>query len=237
MGMFGGCTNIIRRHSRCSCGEPGEKPLEKEPFIIGDKGSDRPEAANWRILFRRGPNDSFIIAIAASEVGLKTNLGIFTNKRIYMIGLTSYAKPAMEMVKWTYPDSSPASGSIALASRDNSLPSGLNYGTVVPAKSSSENCDPLRLNMDYSIKVSHGETPNWLPLSAYDCGGTMTYIKFPADIGRVSAPALFIVNRDGGLEPQTIVAAQNFYKIDRSFTAAELRIGSTVVSVTKTQKK
>lgn len=144
--------------------------------------------------------------------GISTNVFIPTNRRTYQLDVTAYKRRAMDMVRWTYPERSPAAPDTFVVHEPG--------------------FDPTTLNRDYRIEVVGGERPRWTPVAAFDLG-IRSYVEFPANIGQVSAPALFVVE-DGGLaSPAPFRPRGRFYEIDRTFSVAELRQGETVVRITR----
>lgn len=188
--------------------EPGEQMPGKA--AIGD-----PDPARWLVEktvagSEKGPVVALLIKPGLA--GLSTNVFIPTNRRIYQLDVTSYARRAMDMVRWTYPERS-SSAPDAFVARDTPF-------------------DPTTLNRDYRIDVVGGARPRWTPVAAFDLG-TRSYIEFPANIGQVSAPALFVIDEGGLATPAPFRPRGRFYEIDRVFGTAELRQGETVVRITR----
>ena len=186
--------------------EPGEQMPGKA--AIGD-----PDPARWLVEKTtagspKGPVVALLIKPGAS--GISTNVFIPTNRRTYQLDVTSYARRAMDMVRWTYPER-----------------------TAAPEPAPAEApFDPATLNRDYRIDVVEGERPRWTPVAAFDVG-SRSYVEFPANIGQVSAPALFVLDEGGLAIPAPFRPRGRFYEIDRTFSAAELRQGETVVRITR----
>jgi type IV secretion system protein VirB9 len=187
--------------------EPGEQMPGKA--AIGD-----PDPARWLVEkttagSAKGPVVALLIKPGAP--GIATNVFIPTNRRTYQLDVTSYTKRAMDMVRWTYPERSPATPELPAAEAP---------------------FDPAMLNRDYRIDVVEGDRPRWTPVAAFDVG-TRSYVEFPANIGQVSAPALFVLDEGGLALPAPFRPRGRFYEIDRTFSAAELRQGETVVRITR----
>jgi type IV secretion system protein VirB9 len=186
--------------------EPGEQMPGKA--AIGD-----PDPARWLVEkttagSAKGPVVALLIKPGAA--GISTNLFVPTSRRVYQLDVTSYARRAMDMVQWRYPE------------RSLGMPEPV--AAEVPF-------DPALLNRNYRIEVARGSRPRWTPVAAFDLGAR-SYVEFPANIGEVSAPALFVLD-DGLAQPAPFRPRGRFYEIDRTFGAAELRQGDTVVRITR----
>ena len=188
--------------------EPGEQMPGKA--AIGD-----PDPARWLVEktvagSEKGPVVALLIKPGGE--GISTNVFIPTNRRTYQLDVTSYKKRAMDMVRWSYPErAAPAEESFTV--RETAF-------------------DPTTLHRDYRIDVVDGERPRWTPVAAFDLGAK-SYVEFPANIGQVSAPALFVIDESGLASPAPFRPRGRFYEIDRVFGAAELRQGETVVRITR----
>ena len=198
--------------------QPGEQVIGK---MLGN-----PDPVDWMVNeTAAGPQGSRmpIVTVKPGTPGISTNLLITTNFRTYQIDLKSYAKRAMDSVKWTYPNG----GFIASSGQPHTNVS--QDGIVMQAA-----FDPMSINRGYTIEVVRGDRPKWTPVAAYDVGAK-TYLEFPADIGRIPAPPLFVINEGGLASPVTFRPRGRFYEIDQVFSRAELRManpdGDTVVRI------
>ena len=198
--------------------QPGEQVIGK---MLGN-----PDPVDWMVNeTAAGPQGSRmpIVTVKPGTAGISTNLLITTNFRTYQIDLKSYARRAMDSVKWTYPNG----GFIASSGQSNTNVS--QDGIVMQAA-----FDPMSINRGYTIEVVRGDRPKWTPVAAYDVGAK-TYLEFPADIGRIPAPPLFVINEGGLASPVTFRPRGRFYEIDQVFSRAELRManpdGDTVVRI------
>ena len=101
------------------------------------------------------------------RAGLKTNLVVTTDRRIYLLELTSTESAWMASVSWDYPqDRLDALNAQAQAARQvTPLAAGLSI-------------DQLRFRYDIT-----GDKPAWRPLRAFD-DGQKVYIQFPAGIAQ-----------------------------------------------------
>jgi type IV secretion system protein VirB9 len=191
--------------------EPGER-LGK--FMIGE-----PDPADWLVehtTAMTAKGQQFVVLIKPGRAGIDTNLFLPTSKRTYQLDVKSYAKRAMDWVRWTYPEQEQAANSLLA----NSAPT-----------CSGDVFDPTSLDRSYSITVAQGESPRWMPVSAFSLGGK-SYVEFPARLGQIPAPSLFMASSNG-LSPAQFRARGRFYEIDRQVQAAELHQGGTVVRITR----
>lgn len=192
--------------------EPGETLVsvaagDTARWSVGDTTSGAAEAQRTHIM------------IKPQAVGLRTNLVIMTDRRVYHLMLESVAASAMVAVRWSY-----AGDSLVSIRRET---------TSVPASGAASRApDPTSLNFDYVVR---GDKPAWRPRRAFD-DGRQTFIEFPASLDRGSAPPFFVVGEDGRSELINYRVAGHYYVIDRLFDVGELRIGEkkqTVVRVCK----
>lgn len=148
------------------------------------------------------------ILVKPYSAGLKTNLVITTDRRVYHVQLESTRGTAMAAISWTYPEDE----LLALAA----------------AREAAEAAAPVAaglqlegLRFGYAIS---GDEPVWRPLRAFD-DGRQTFIQFPASIEVGEAPPLFIIGADGKAELVNYRMWGRYYVVDRIFDAAELRLG------------
>lgn len=210
--------------------DPGEKYISA---AVGDTSSEEKDsrARNWMVSATmagssQGPRS--VVIVRAAEAGLKTNVFIATDRRWYQLDVTSYAKRAMDIVKWTYPNSIP--------SQVVPVQMGLQQAALSKQETpDSGGCNPLRLNMNYKIDVRSGSKPDWTPVRAYDCGGQKTYIAFPDNLGRMAAAVpLFVINDNSDLAlPAQYRPVGNIYEVATQFKVAELRQGGTIVRISR----
>ncbi|MES2904297.1 MAG: P-type conjugative transfer protein TrbG [Pseudomonadota bacterium] len=147
--------------------------------------------------------------------GLRTNLVITTDRRVYHLQLDSRASTAMVSLSWTYPQDD----LIALQRADASMPvaAGLALGA---------------LRFGYRIS---GHNPSWRPVRAFD-DGRQTFIEFPATIATGQAPPLFVIGDSGQAELVNYRIAGRYYVVDRLFARAELRLGAKRQSIVRIER-
>jgi type IV secretion system protein VirB9 len=180
--------------------QPGETLIsvaagDTARWVIGDTTSGTGAARRMHIL------------VKPSAVGLRTNLVITTDRRVYHVQLESTARTAMASISWTYPQDE------LLALRPGeaaALDRPVAAGVAVEA-----------LNFGYSIE---GDDPPWRPLRAFD-DGSQVFIEFPASLAQGEAPPLFVRGEGGRTELVNYRLRGRYYVVDRLFQAAELRLG------------
>jgi P-type conjugative transfer protein TrbG len=176
-------------------------------WVIGDTTSGSGSSRRTHIL------------VKPSESGLRTNLIIATDRRVYHLELRSEARGSMPSLSWTYPE-------------DELLALRRSEAAAVAATSVSDGLTVEALNFGYRIE---GDSPDWRPVRAFD-DGRQVFIEFPAGLAASEAPPLFLLGADGGAELVNYRLRGRYYVVDRLFTAAELRLGQKrqqVVRITR----
>jgi type IV secretion system protein VirB9 len=179
--------------------EPGETLVsvaagDTVRWVIGDTTSGSGGARRTHIL------------VKPSAVGLRTNLVIATDRRVYHVQLESTARTAMAGISWTYP----ADTLLALRGEID--------GTDAPA---AAGIAVESLNFGYSIE---GGDPRWRPIRAFD-DGRQVFIELPSSLAEGEAPPLFVLGTSGRPELVNYRLRGRYYVVDRLFEAAELRLG------------
>ena len=139
--------------------------------------------------------------------GIRTNLVIATDRRIYHVAAASTVRTAMATISWTYPQES------MTIVRSSVAPP--------PAPVAEPGLAVEDLNFGYRIE---GDNAAWRPVRAFD-DGHQTFIEFPPVLGDGLAPPLFAIGADGKAELVNYRVKGHFYIVDRLFAAAELRFG------------
>ena len=163
-------------------------------WIVGDTSSGSGTARRTHILVK---------PVAA---GLRTNLVIATDRRVYHVDAESGVRSPLVGISWIYPDD-------ALVALRGPAPTA---DEVVSAAVAVDG-----LNFDYRIE---GDRPHWRPLRAFD-DGRQLFIQFPPDLGKGEAPPLFVTGDGGRAELVNYRISGRYYVVDRLFAAAELRLG------------
>ena len=147
------------------------------------------------------------ILVKPAALGLRTNLVITTDRRVYHLDLQSGAR-AMTSIAWTYPQDE----LLALEKQQAVLAAPEPVAGPVAVE---------RLNFNYAIE---GDAPVWRPIRAFD-DGTQVFIEFPAAMANGEAPPLFVIGSSGKAELVNYRLRGRYYVVDRLFGAAELRLG------------
>lgn len=163
-------------------------------WVIGDTRSGAGDGRRTHIL------------VKPSAIGLRTNLVIATDRRVYHLQLESTARTAMASISWTYP----ADALLALQRDTGGAEPPVTTGVAVEA-----------LHFGYSIE---GDDPPWRPLRAFD-DGRQVFIEFPAGMANGEAPPLFVLGKTKAAELVNYRVRGRYYVVDRLFEAAELRLG------------
>ena len=210
---------------------PGEKLISKAAgdtvrWVIGETAGGGNGAGLTQTL----------VMIKPLQGGLRTNIVLTTDQRVYLIDALSHADPVYtSMVSWQYPADEMRELQLTravaqvqtLARQANVVDSGLNLS---------------RLNFNYDIRPGGGSVfrsamaPRWEPVRVFD-DGSKTYIQFPANLDSSDAPPLFLVGPQNTAELVNYRFVGGYYVVDRLFSVAELRLGEkpqTIVRITAT---
>jgi type IV secretion system protein VirB9 len=156
------------------------------------------------------------ILVKPVRADLKTNLVITTNRRLYLLELTSTEKNWMASISWDYP-------------RDRLL---LLQRQAQQADKVMPVADGITLEkLAFRYQIS-GDAPSWRPLRAFD-DGEHVYIQFPVGIAQGELPPLFVVGTAGKAELVNYRYRAPYYVVDRLFAVAELRLGADIPQVVK----
>lgn len=181
--------------------QPGERLIDVSAgdtvrWIVGDSmsGSGTTQRPN--------------LQVKPVRAGLKTNLVVTTDRRIYLLELTSTEAAWMASVSWDYPQD-----------RLDALNAQSQAARQVTPLAAGLSVDQLRFRYDIT-----GDKPAWRPLRAFD-DGRKVYIQFPAGIAQGELPPLFLVAPEGDLQLVNHRYQAPYYIVDRLFGAVELRLG------------
>jgi type IV secretion system protein TrbG len=164
-------------------------------WVIGDTTSGSGSSRRTHIL------------VKPSAVGLRTNLVITTDRRVYHVQVESTARTAMASISWTYP----ADELLAVQRGEG----------AAEAAAVADGIAVEALNFGYRIE---GDDPPWRPVRAFD-DGSQVFIEFPSTLGQGEAPPLFVSGAGGRTELVNYRLRGRYYVVDRLFAAAELRLG------------
>ena len=176
-------------------------------WIVGDTSSGAGDALRVNVL------------VKPVRTGLKTNLVVTTNRRTYLIELTSTEKAWMASVSWDYP-------------KDRMLALQRQAQAAQTAAPVDAGLSLERIRFRYAIS---GSTPPWKPLRAFD-DGEKVYIQFPAGIAQGELPPLFVIGPQGDGQLVNYRFRSPYYIVDRLFGAAELRLGADKGDVVRIER-
>jgi len=159
------------------------------------------------------------ILVKPTRSGLKTNLVITTNRRTYLLELSSTERTWMASVSWDYP----ADRMLALQKQAQRAEA----AAPVDAGMTLE-----RLKFRYEIT---GGSPAWRPLRAFD-DGEKVYVQFPGGIAQGELPPMFVIGAQGDGQLVNYRFRSPYYIIDRMFGAAELRLGTDKSQIVRIQR-
>jgi type IV secretion system protein VirB9 len=171
------------------------------------------------------------ILVKPVEAGLKTSMVVNTNKRTYLLNLSSYPQTWMPAVRWQYPQDDYqrqlAAYNAAKAKREAEVQrrQAVKQRQQAQQRLAAKAVDVDNLNFAYTIQTPRFSLrPPWTPLQVFD-DGRKTFIRFPKARQHTEAPALFVLSPQGELQLVIYRVQQDFYVVDRLFDAAELRVG------------
>ena len=192
--------------------QPGEELVtvaagDTVRWIVGDTSS--------------GSGDVLRVNVMVKPIrsGLKTNLVITTNRRTYLLELTSTEKTWMASVSWEYPKDR----MLALQRQTQAA----SAAAPVDAGLSLE-----KIRFRYAVS---GSNPPWKPLRAFD-DGEKVYIQFPPGIAQGELPPLFVIGAQGDGQLANYRFRSPYYILDRLFGAAELRLGGEKGDVVRIER-
>ena len=176
-------------------------------WIVGDTASGAGASLRVNIL------------VKPTRVGLKTNLVITTNRRTYLLELSSTPQAWMASASWDYPKD-----------RMLALRKQAQQAQVAAPVDSGLSLEQVKFR--YAIS---GDSPPWKPLRAFD-DGERVYIQFPAGIAQGELPPLFVIGQQGDGQLVNYRFRSPYYVVDRLFGAAELRLGGDKAVVVRIER-
>lgn len=159
------------------------------------------------------------ILVKPTRVDLKTNLVVTTNRRTYLLELSSTDRTWMASASWDYP-------------KDRMLALQKQAQRTETATPMDSGMSLERLKFRYEVT---GGNPAWKPLRAFD-DGERVYIQFPAGIAQGELPPLFVIGALGDGQLVNYRFRAPYYIVDRMFGAAELRLGIDKTQVVRIQR-
>jgi P-type conjugative transfer protein TrbG len=176
-------------------------------WIVGDTASG--SGASLRVT----------VLVKPTRTGLKTNLVITTNRRMYLLELSSTPQAWMASVSWDYPKDR----MLALQRQAQQAQASAPVETGLALE---------QIRFRYAVS---GDSPPWKPLRAFD-DGERVYIQFPAGIGQGELPPLFVIGPQGDGQLVNYRFRFPYYVVDRLFGAAELRLGGDKAQVVRIER-
>jgi type IV secretion system protein VirB9 len=159
------------------------------------------------------------ILVKPTRVGLKTNLVITTNRRTYLLEMSSTPQAWMASASWDYP-------------KDRMLALQKQAQQAQVAAPVDSGLSLERIKFRYAIS---GDRPPWKPLRAFD-DGERVYIQFPAGVAQGELPPLFVIGQQGDGQLVNYRFRSPYYVVDRLFGAAELRLGADKAAVVRIER-
>jgi P-type conjugative transfer protein TrbG len=159
------------------------------------------------------------ILVKPTRTGLKTNLVVTTNRRIYLLELSSTSQAWMASVSWDYPKD-----------RMLALQKQAQQAQASAPVETGMTLDQIRFR--YAVS---GDSPPWKPLRAFD-DGERVYIQFPNGIAQGELPPLFVIGARGDGQLVNYRFRSPYYVVDRLFGAAELRLGGDKAQVVRIER-
>jgi P-type conjugative transfer protein TrbG len=203
---------------------PGEKLISKAAgdtvrWVLGETqqgGGDRAQV---------------LILVKPVEGGLRTNIVLTTDQRVYLLEAVSHEEPYYtSLMSWHYPQDDMRD--VRLAQAATTVDSLARTNNVVATGLSID-----KLRFDYRVAPQgRGAAPRWTPVRVFD-DGAKTYIQFPTNLASTDAPPLFLIGSTGAAELVNYRFSNGYYIVDRLIDVAELRLGDkprTVVRITFT---
>lgn len=164
-----------------------------------------------------GAEQRVSVLVKPTRADLQTNLVITTDRRTYLVELTSTERTWMASVSWDYPQDRMR----VLQRRAREAPPVAQIGL------------PLE-NLRFRYAISGGN-PSWKPQQTFD-DGHKVYIQFPAGIAQGELPPLFVVGPKGEGQLVNYRYRAPYYIVDRLFAAAELRLGGDKAEVVRIER-
>ena len=176
-------------------------------WVVGDTASG--SGASLRVT----------VLVKPTRTGLKTNLVITTNRRMYLLELSSTPQAWMASVSWDYP-------------KDRMLALQKQAQQAQAAAPVDSGLSLEQIKFRYAIT---GDSPPWKPLRAFD-DGQRVYIQFPGGIAQGELPPLFVIGPQGDGQLVNYRFRSPYYVVDRLFGAAELRLGADKAQVVRIER-
>jgi len=202
----------------CSPFKTSDIELEPGEVIKDIKAGD---TIRWQFdtaISGSGDNEVSHVLVKPTDLGLSTNLTIFTDRRTYHIKIVAKRYSWTPYVTFAYSDSLSKTLASYKAYQSNKAK---RYKTFNSFKNptSGRTVDISRLNFKYSVSGS----ASWKPVRVYD-DGIKTYIELPEATYSSELPALLVV-KHGNKELVNYRYKNHTFIVDKIFTKAILITG------------
>ena len=163
-----------------------------------------------------------LVIVKPLKPGVKTNLVLSTDRRIYQIDLVSTPAVYHSEVRWNYP---------------HDLALQLAAGAKQPA--ADEVVEPAvklaDLDFGYRVHAQGKIAPDWMPRRVFT-DGYKTYLAFPHDLDATEAPPLFVLGRRDEAQLVNYRVQGGYYVVDQVIRRAELRLGESPQEIVVIEK-
>ena len=195
--------------------EPGEEMVE-EPYCS--------EIDVWRISRGVGEYDENgqrmqYVMIKPDYSGLISSLSILTNRRLYLMEISSSWDSYMPLVQWVY---------------KKDITDTISWLNFQKEKEAEKKLEAERKKLEYSscdYKMTYWKRPLWCPVAVYD-DGQKTYIILDEQSLNMNFPAVF--NKKN--EIINFNVTQNVIQINQLVEKVTLKLGKEKVVITKKKK-
>lgn len=188
--------------------QPGEKIRDVQ---IGD-------TVRWMIspsISGEPPYEVSHVIVKPTDVGLRTNLTIFTNRRSYHLNLLSHKNSYMPMIGFRYADEINAKW----ANYQNYM----NKQKKAQSFNTTPGSTPRNISsLDFNYKISG--SASWKPLRVYN-DGVKTYIQMPKSMQFKEAPVLMVLDKHDNKQLVNYRLKGDRYIVDKIFDEAVLIVG------------
>ena len=179
------------------------------------------DTARWNFstdVSGKGKNETVHIIVKPLDLGLNTNLIIFTDRRTYNLKLVSKKYAWTPIVNFTYNTSLQSSLLKYKQYKRKRANSYKKQNTF--EKSPQSRVDINNLNFNYEIE---GDA-KWKPLRVYN-DGIKTFIQMPKDMSVQEAPALVVLDSSSNKNLVNYRLKEDKYIVDKLFDSAMLLLG------------
>ena len=165
-----------------------------------------------------GKNEVAHIIVKPLDLGLDTNLIIFTNKRTYNLKLVSKKYAWTPIINFVYNDQFEAS---IQKYKDYKKRQAKNYKEETTFEKAPQSKVDIN-NLDFSYEIE-GDA-SWKPIRVYN-DGVKTFIQMPNDMQVQEAPALVVLDGASNKNLVNYRLKEDKYIVDKLFDSAMLLLG------------